>query len=303
MGSPILTLANDAADELSLRPVLTLFGPDEGDSAPRKLRRALTKTCQHIAGRYDWPFLRREHRFVTTPGERQDPAETFPADFERHVMGTAWDRTNARKVIGPLSPQDWQASKAFGHTASTVMLTERDGAMYLTPAAVHGGALIAYEYISNGMGVPWTGPVTVESDPWLFSPHTSLAPTDAWTYPVESGADSGRLVRFALDRDTTLWDDELITLGIVAYWRQAEGLDGPTAMLEFERMLAARIKRAGGRRMLDMGAGRRHGCGNPLTRSLKQNVTVHQVNPDWEQAEWGQPWSSHGHGTAAQLVW
>lgn len=52
----------------------------------------------------DWADLRNEYTFTTTGVEYY----TLPQDFDRIITDTIWDRTNDRKILGPVSPTKWQ---------------------------------------------------------------------------------------------------------------------------------------------------------------------------------------------------
>jgi hypothetical protein len=60
------------------------------------------------------------------------------------------------------------------------------------------------------------------------------------------------LTRFVNDTDEPFWDAELLTLGVVYRYRQAERLDYAEELREFELAYADQVKQDGGRRMLDM---------------------------------------------------
>lgn len=211
----ILSIAQDAAIEISLSEPNTLFGSD-APSGGKKLARHITRTCRQLAQRYDWSFLRKEQTFTTVAAEIQTNA--LPSDFLRFVTETTWNRTTRREVEGPLTPQDYQSEKARvnGGIRDQFIIRGTDFLIYPTPSA---GDTIAYEYIKNTIG-----------------------------------ADSGstELTEFTADTDTTLFDDELVMLGAVWRYKKSDGLDYSEEFREYEARLLNIGSKDGGNRRVSM---------------------------------------------------
>jgi hypothetical protein len=214
--STVLVLVQNAADELSLaRP--SDISDTTDDNTAQKLVRHLTRTCKQLSAEYDWTRLRREKTFTTTAAAEQ--ASAIPADFQRFVEDTIWNRTSRTKVLGPLSPSDWQARQAVLVNGPFSNFIIRGTSMLFTPTP-SAGWTIAYEYITKYIGVATNGTTELEE--------------------------------FTNDLDTTYFDDELLILGIVWRYRKAEGLDYSEEFREYQLRRANLIKMDGGRRPLDM---------------------------------------------------
>src|SRR5690242_5155322 len=57
-----------------------------------------------------WRKLLRQHTFVTIAADTQTDTP-IPNDYDHMVDNSMWDRTACRPVVGPISPQTWQAWK------------------------------------------------------------------------------------------------------------------------------------------------------------------------------------------------
>lgn len=79
----------------------------------------------------------------------------LPADFQRPIDGTLWDRARFRAMRGPLSPPQWQFAKSsvagraaiarrfrFRNVGGQTMLS-------LDPVPADNGAALVLEYVSN----------------------------------------------------------------------------------------------------------------------------------------------------------
>lgn len=214
--STILELCQSAADELStIRP--SSVGPTALDPTAQKLFRHLTRTCRQLAARYDWQILRREKTFTTSGVALQSGA--IPSDFLRFVKGTMFNRTRRTRVLGPLTPAEWQNIQATVYTSVYDQFIQRGNAVLLT-GTLAAGQTIAFEYISKNIGLA----------------------TDGTT---ERSA-------FTDDADTTYFDDELVISGTVWRYLKAEGRDYSEEYREHELRFADLTKMDGGRRRLDM---------------------------------------------------
>lgn len=220
MALSILQIAKNAADELAINRPTTLIGASEGDDTPAKLYRQLVKTVKHLHATYDWQVLYREKTFTTIAAAAQTGA--IPTDFLRFVPETLYNRTRRYKLQGPLTADEWQAHQALLSTQVYMAYRIRGNSFLLVPTPP-AGETIAYEYITNTIGTSSDG---------------STERTD-----------------FADDADVTYFDGELVTLGTVWRYRQAEGNDYAEPFRDYQLMLADRIKMDGGRRRLDMSTG------------------------------------------------
>lgn len=214
--STVLALVQAAADELSLaRP--SDISDTSDDNTAQKLVRHITRTCKQLAAEYDWSRLRREKTFTTFAAAEQTGA--IPSDFQRFVGDTIWNRTTRTKVLGPLSPSDWQARQAVLVNGPFSNFIIRGSALLVTPTP-SAGWTFAYEYVTKYVGTEADATTEIEA--------------------------------FLNDDDTTYFDDELLILGVVWRYRKAEGLDYSEEFREYQLRRSNMIKMDGGRRVLDM---------------------------------------------------
>lgn len=216
----VLEICRAAADELSaIRP--TSIEPTSLEPTAQKLSRHLTRTCRDLSRRYDWQTLRREHTFTSSGVVAQSGA--IPSDFLRFVKETMFNRTRRTKVLGPLTPMEWQKIQASVYTNVYDHFIQR-GNSVLFAGTMSSGDTIAFEYITKNIGMSSAGT------------------------PAE-------LAAFTNDNDTTFFDDELLISGIVWRYLKAERQDYSEEFAQHERLFADLTKMDGGRRVLDMGGG------------------------------------------------
>ena len=141
----------------------------------------------------DWRALRTEKTFTTVATETQS-GSPIPTDLDAFIEDTFWNRSARRRLIGPVSPQKWQQWKAQSTFPVTDAFTLR-GALWLMQPVPAAGQTIAYEYRSKN---------------WCQS--SGGTGQSAW----------------AVDTDTGILDERLMTLGIVWRYKQARGLDWQT---------------------------------------------------------------------------
>lgn len=239
----VYQLLLDAADELGVQHEWTsVFSAyNEGDTSDVKLRRSLTKACQYLAKSLDWEIITAEQTFTTVAGEEQ--TSWRPADFLRFVPDTLWNRSGNLPIVGPLSPGQWQQYKAGYIIPTYPAYFVRSKRLYLAspPGA---GQTIAFEYITNAIG---------------------------------ENAAGDRISTFTADTDVPLWDDELLTLGVIANYRQIERMEYASDKLAFELCLTNNYKADGGVTVFNMN----QGTANPadtLVDGMKNRVVAVQTS-------------------------
>lgn len=250
MGSNLLALASDICDDpsINLQRPLTLFGAyDEGDTTDRRLVRALTKTCQYLAGRYEWQVLKQSYTFSTVASEIQTAA--LPSDYLRPVQDTMW--VNGLRVIGPVNDQDWAAMKAGRLPLSYPSFRIYNDQFHLLPIS-GAGQSVTYQYITKAVGTA-----------------APVSPSTARTL----------VTRFSADTDQALWDDELMTLGAVYQIRKSLRKDYAQDERDFETCILDRIKADGGSRILSMG-------GKKDNRLQRPAVTLISQTTAWKGSDW-----------------
>lgn len=198
----LLSLCQDAADELGLdaRPISVV-----GNQSPevQRLLRFAQRVGRDLVARAPWQALRRRHSFTAAATEIQPNA--IPPDFGRFYPETFFDQTNFRVVSGPLSPTEYESRK------------------------------IGVEYSYNMGGQRW---FTRLGDSVYVTPTPAGNETYTYDYQAVSFCQSAAGVpqsQWLADTDTALLDEELITLGVVARYLDADGQPAQMAMASYER--------------------------------------------------------------------
>ena len=160
------------------------------DLTVQQLYELANEEGEELADAYDWQKLRRQHLFDTVATAAQVSA--VPADWNRFISNSFFNRSTRRSVIGPITPQQWQAIQAQPQLNRVFLaFIERDGQFLITPSP-SANEEIAYEYVSKN---------------WARS---------AAGVPQDS---------FLADTDGTYLDERLIGLGVRWRWKAANGLD------------------------------------------------------------------------------
>lgn len=195
---------NDAIIELGLRSSRAADPYDITDIAVVQLQQFLTATGQDLLRDYQWSHLAVPYTFPTADGTA---SYALPADFQRFVDQTAWNRTQQRPLFGPLNAQQWE--QVLASTVSGVLnqsFRVYGNKIYLspTPSAVE---TVAYEY---------------QSAYWV-SDSGGTAPT------TDTPDDGPELLYF---------DRRLLVCGVKLRWLREKGFDSMAAQDDFDRALA-----------------------------------------------------------------
>lgn len=214
----LLTIIQAAAQQLSLAVPATVVG-NTADTQVHLLRLA-QEEGRALAERHMWQALMREHTFTTTAAEAQSSGLPSDIDRDRIVPSTLFNRTQRRRVVGPMSPEEWQHHKSQLITRVNPAYRIRQSTFYLLPVPP-AGETIAYEYITKN---------------WCTS--SGGTAQSAW----------------AADTDTAVLDEKLITLGIVWRFKQAKGLEFQADAELYNRSVMDAVLRDGTRPIISLDA-------------------------------------------------
>lgn len=184
----LLTIIQETADLLGIpRPTEVVNSTDQ---QVRQLFGLAKEEGEELTTGFQWTKLNLQHTFVTVAAEEQ--IDAVPIDWSSFIPNTFFNRTTRREVIGPITPQQWQAIQAQPQLNRVFLaFRERDDAFLMTPVP-SAGDTIAYEY---------------ESSYWV------------------RGADLVLKETFTADTDTPLISPKLFKLGIRWRFRKTKGLD------------------------------------------------------------------------------
>jgi hypothetical protein len=158
----------------------------------------------------------------------------LPADFQRSVDNTFWDRSRFWAMRGPQSPQQWQLYKSsvigratiqrrFRFRGANVIFGDSGVAgtpvLSIDPVPFDNGAQLVFEYVSNG---------------WCQSPTGSLQ--NQWM----------------ADNDTGVLDEYLLQLGLLWRFLKRLGLAFGDELDEYEAEVDKAVAVDGASAILDM---------------------------------------------------
>lgn len=210
----ILSICNDAVDRIAISLSGTTVFSNTADTA-RQMRALANQEGKELMRRGSWQALTKETTFLSLAQETQTGA--IPSDFDHMLNETFYNRTRKRQVIGPLSPTDWQAQKSIIATVlyDSYRIRGNDVMMIPVPPA---GDTYAFEYISKN-----------------FVLDNTSTPKAAFT----------------ADTDTSILDEELITLGVIWRFLKAKGFDYSEAFRTYELQVSQALARDGSKRTIN----------------------------------------------------
>lgn len=212
-----LAIIKQAADELGLPRPSTLAATDPSTVQFLALANA---HGNFLMTKHPWTALQALATFATVNGTSDYDVAT---DFDRFIDDTQWDRTNAWRLIGPISPQfDRFRRETLGATIGPRRSIRLIGtSIRVNPTPTVDGDVLVYEYVSNN---------------WART--------------------SGAVAKAAitLDTDLTVYDPWLMIYGIKYRFRHAKGLDSETFKEEHDDYLDLRKAGDIGVGTINMGA-------------------------------------------------
>ena len=213
----ILSCIQDACDRLGIVRPSSVIG--SSDQQIRQLLGLAQQEGKELARRHNWQLLTVEKTFTSIAAETQ--TGVIPADFDRGLNDTFYNRTSVRPVQGPLDPVEWQSYKASLTPLVFDAFRIRGGALLLAPTP-SAGVSYAYEYVSTY----WVA---------VAAATTTLAKA-SWT----------------IDTDVGILSEELMTDGVVWRFLRAKGLDYAEAFRTYEAQVMLAMARDGGKRKVNM---------------------------------------------------
>lgn len=210
----LLSICQDAADEAGLFRPSTIVGST--DDTARRLLAYAKREVSELARCHEWTILTLPHTITTVAS---DAEYDLPSDYDRMISDTVWDVSDNEPIRGPLTAQEWQSIKnsflGSGVVNRRYRLRRATGGVtkqfYVDPTPSTAGESLLFEYISNKPILDTDGSTT----------------KTAW----------------AVDTDTCLLPEYVVTMGVV--WRMLRrlGVDYATELAEYERARDREIAR------------------------------------------------------------
>lgn len=109
----LLSLVQDVLGETGLDTVNTVVGTSEPRAPP--LFAVARRALERVSAEYNWPQLLETHTFPTVDGTAD---YDLPSDFDKLILDTAYDATSDYKLIGGVTPAEWQFTNIHGGALS-----------------------------------------------------------------------------------------------------------------------------------------------------------------------------------------
>lgn len=213
----LLTICQDAANEVGVPSPATVVGST--DTTNIQLLAAANREGKNLVSGYDWQTLIKEEAHTTLAAESQGDMSTIASDFLRFSNDTMWNRTTDRKYYGPLNNAQWQRLKASVSSGITNYFRIRGNALLFHPAPPAGESVF-FEYI----GKNWA---------------------------ITSGS-TANATSFAADANTTVLDEDLITLGVIWRFLKQKGLPYDNQFQEYRLKLSEKQSKDGAKQIIRM---------------------------------------------------
>jgi hypothetical protein len=213
----LLTICQDAAKEIGVPSPTSVVG--SSDTTNVQLLAAANRVGKDLVSGYDWEVLIKEEEHTTLAAESQGAMTTIATDFMRISNDTMWNRTTDRKYYGPLNNSQWQRLKASVSSGITNYFRIRGGVLLVNPAPP-SGEKIFFEYIGKN---------------WV----------------ITSGS-SANAVAYAADANTTVLDEDLITLGVIWRFLKQKGLPYDNQFQEYRLKLSEKQSKDGAKQIIRM---------------------------------------------------
>jgi hypothetical protein len=214
----LLTICQDAANEIGVPSPNAVIGST--DTTAIQLLAAANREGKNLVTGYDWEVLVKEENHTAIANESQGKLSAIATDFERFSNNTMWNRTSDRKFYGPLNNTEWQTLKGSVQSGITNYFRIRGGKLLMNPVPTVGDA-IYFEYISE-----W----------WVDT----------------TGNGDANANRYAADANTTILDENLITLGVIWRFLKQKGLPYDNQLQEYQIKLFEKQAKDGAKPIIRM---------------------------------------------------
>lgn len=203
MTMSVLDICQEALEGCGIDPPSALVS---GGDLGAQLLAIANETGRDLLRRGDWQALKVEASFTTAATATQvaDITATYPY-LKRIIDKSMWNRTQQKRVIGPVSDQAWQRIQATSVAPSTLYWRMRGNAI-LFPGTPTAGESVYFEYADK-----------------------------RW---CSNAAGSSLYTAFQADTDIPRVDDYAFVLGVRWRFRQRKGLEYGEDFRQYEDHVA-----------------------------------------------------------------
>jgi hypothetical protein len=217
----LLTICQDAANIIGIpKPAAVTSSTD---TSVIQLLSVANQEGKSLVRSYPWNVITKEGSFTTAAAESQGAMTTIASDFGRFSNDTMWNRTTDRKYYGPITDSQWQRLKATVSSGVTNYFRIRGNLLIIQPNPTVSQSVF-FEYISKN---------------WV----------------IASGS-SANADKFSGDSQTSVLEEDLITLGVVWRFLKIKGLPYEQQYVEYQTRLADYQMQDGAKPILQMGGPR-----------------------------------------------
>lgn len=205
----LLTIVQNACDQIQgvTRPSSVAGSLDGGI---QQLQRLLNKAGKKLAKRHDWSTLKKTRTFTGIAAQAQTGEP--PTGFKKFVAeGRLYNVNTDRPLVGAMSADKFTALTLLDLGGVDFYWTMIDGVINITPTPTTSNSF-KYTYISKN-----------------------------WVRPAGASDDTTDKASFDADGDTSLIDEELLTLELVWRWKHAKGFEYAEDMRDAEDEIATAI--------------------------------------------------------------
>ena len=217
----LLTICQDAAKLIGIPSPNAVTSST--DTSVIQLLSCANEEGKSLVQSYPWNVIVKEGSFTTAAAESQGAMTTIATDFGRFSNNTMWNRTTNRKYYGPITDSEWQRLKATVSSGVTNYFRIRGNLLIIQPNPTASQSVF-FEYISKN---------------WV----------------IASGS-SANADKFSGDSQTSVLEEDLITLGVVWRFLKIKGLPYEQQYVEYQTRLADYQMQDGAKPILQMGGPR-----------------------------------------------
>ena len=214
----LLTICQDASKEIGVPSPTAVIG--SSDITNIQLLAAANREGKNLVAGYDWQTLIKEEAHTTLAAESQGTMTAIASDFLRFSNDTMWNRTTDRKYYGPLNNSQWQRLKASVSSGITNYFRIRGNSLLFHPAPPAGQS-VYFEYVGKN---------------WVDT----------------NGDGSANATSYAADSNTTVLDEDLITLGVIWRFLKQKGLPYDNQFQEYRLKLSEKQSKDGAKQIIRM---------------------------------------------------
>ena len=215
----LLTICQNAAK------IIGITAPDavtsSTDTSVIQLEACANQEGRSQVQRYGWEVLIQEGSLTTKAAESQGTMVSIASDFGRFSNNTMWNRTTDRTYYGPITAAEWQRILAVVSGGITNYFRIRGGKLLMHPTPTAGQS-VKFEYVSKN---------------WVDT----------------SGGSTANADQYSGDSQTTVLEEELITLGVVWRFLKIKGLPFQQQFAEYQTRVEEYTGHDGAKANLRMG--------------------------------------------------